>query len=231
MRDVMQLGAWLLPASRAKNRVLRALKHDVDPSARVRPTVMWRVSKVSLGAGSRVGLLNVFKNLRSVQVEVDGRIGRLNVISSHPVFTRLYSDGGSLRIGRSGKITSRHQLDCSGSLSIGAYASVAGQETRVLSHSVDLSRDAQAAYPVVIGEHSFVGARCLLLGGAQLPTRSVLAAGAVLIKGDAGQEPGLYGGVPATRKTDVSGAWFGRESATTSDVYVPETGTTIKGAI
>ncbi|MFU8946824.1 acyltransferase [Mycetocola zhadangensis] len=116
-------------------------------------------------------------------------------------------------------------------MEIGAYAAFAGHDSRVLSHSVDLARDAQVAYPVIIGERSFVGTRSLLLGGAVLPPRSILAAGSVLTRRADVGEPGLWAGAPAKFKGPVNGAWFTRSRMSTSRVYVPETDQTVEDAI
>lgn len=225
------LATWLLPASRGKNRMLQRLGHDVHDTARARSNVVWRVDSVVMAPRSRVGRWNLVKHMRTLSVGSGASIGRLNVISSHPVYAKLYPGGASLTLGSHAKITSRHQLDCSGSLEVGDFSSIAGHETRVLSHSVDLGRDAQVAHPITIGERSFVGARCLLLGGAHLPARSVLAAGSVLPHRKTDAMPGLWAGVPAEFKRQVSGAWFERTSTSTSRVFIPETGETVEDAL
>jgi acetyltransferase-like isoleucine patch superfamily enzyme len=158
-------------------------------------------------------------------------IGRPNVISAHPVYQRLYPDGAALTLGSHAKITSRHQLDCSGTVTIGDYASVAGHQTKILTHSVDVRRDAQVAHPVAIGAYSLVGARALLLGGAVLPDHSVLGAGSVLTRSRTAPEPGLWAGVPATLRGSVEGKWFSRSATGTSRLYIPSTGETVEGAI
>ncbi len=227
----MLMAAWLLPASRAKNRLLRTLGHDVHDSAIARTNLVWKVRSVTLARGSRIGKWNMIKNMRSVSVGPGGSIGRLNVISAHPVYVKLYPSGASLTVGANAYITSRHQMDCSGSLSIGDFSALAGHDSRVLSHSVDVARDAQVAYPVVVGERSFVGTRCLLLGGATLPSHSVLAAGSVLARSRQAGESGLWAGVPAKFKGEVSGAWFTRLTMSTNRVFIPDTGETREDAI
>ena len=230
-KDVLMAAVWLLPASVVKNRLLRSMGHDVHPTAIARSCVVVRVDRITMGPGSRLWRWNLIKNMRSVSLGEDASIGRLNVISAHPVYKRLYPDGAELTLESHAKITSRHQLDCSGSVLIGAYSSMAGHQTRVLSHSVDVRRDAQVAHPVRIGARSFVGARCLLLGGAVLPERSVLGAGSVLTKTREDAQPGLWAGVPATLRGPIDGKWFSRSATGTTSVYVPATGETIENAI
>ena len=232
VRSVALLFVWLLPASTAKNALLRALGHAVDARATARANVVWRVGRFTMAPGARIGRWNVFKNIRDVHIGESAAIGRWNLVSAHPVFVRLLPEGASLRLDAHAKITSRHQLDCSGSVTLGAFASLAGHQSRVMSHSVDLLHDAQAAFPVRIGERSFVGTRVLILGGAVLPARSVLGAGSVLLRSRTEHpESGLWAGVPARHRGPVSGAWFDRDRTSTDDVWLPDTDTIVKGVV
>jgi len=230
LRTLIGAAVWLLPAGSAKNRALRRLGHRIDRTAVVRPSLVLRVGRVTMAPRSRIGRWNLFKDLSEVSLDEGATIGRFNLVSSHPVYRRLYRHGARLTMGPGSKITSRHQLDCSGSMELGALSSIAGQDTRVLSHSVDLRRDAQAAWPVVIGERSFVGARCLILGGAELPPRSVLAAGSVLPRAREPRSPGLWAGAPAALRGPVDGAWFDRVAGHTRRVFDPSSGEVVEDA-
>lgn len=230
MPHSLRLLVWLLPASRFKNRLLRLLGHDVDPTATAMPNLVWKVAVFSMGPGSHVDRANVFKNLNRVQIGLNATIGRFNLFSAHPAFARLYSDGAALALGPESFITSLHHMDCSGSFSLGSFAAVAGHQTRILTHAIDLGRNAQAARPISIGERSFVSARCLLLGGAALPSRSVLGAGSVLLGSATDGRSGLYAGSPAQFKREMSGAWFDRLENSTTSIFVPDSDTTVNEA-
>jgi len=229
VRDLLLLALWLLPASQVKNALLRRAGHRVHPTAVARSSIVWRVRSFELGPQASFGSANVVKNMSRISLGEDAMIGRWNLMSSHPLFVRHLPDGGSLVLGDHAKITSRHQLDCSGSVRLGAFASIAGHQSRVMSHSVDLTRNAQAAFPVVIGERAFVGTRVLILGGAVLPPRSVLGAGSVLTRSRPDPEAGLWAGVPARHRGPVSGAWFDRAETSTHDLWIPETDTIVRG--
>ena len=229
-RHLARFAAWLLPASPRKNALLRRLGHDVAPTATARSSVVWRVERITLASGSRIGRWNLIKNMREISIAEKASIGRLNVVSSHPVYARLYPDGASLRVADHGKITSRHHLDCSGGVTVGSFASVAGSGTTLLTHSVDLRRDAQVARPISVGAYSFVGARCMVLGGAVLPDRSVLGAGSVLTRSREERTAGLWAGVPAAHRGSVAGKWFERAETHTRRVYVPATGEKVEDA-
>ncbi|WP_127129811.1 hypothetical protein [Georgenia sp. SYP-B2076] len=230
LRDVVLLIVWLLPASGAKNAMLRAVGHRVHATARARCSLVWRARTVEMGPGSRIGRFNVVKNVRLLRLGREASIGRMNLISAHPVYGRLYPSGASMTLGDHSYLTSRHSVDCSGPVTIGDFAAVAGHRTTILTHSVDVRTDAQLAHPVTIGPRSFVSTNCLIVGGAELPSSSLLAAGAVLARARTGGEPGLWAGVPARRVGEVEGSWFARAETHTHRVFVPETGETVEKA-
>lgn len=219
--DVARALVWLAPASRAKNATLRALGHDVHPAATVRPNLVWRVREVHAGPGASINRYNSLRHLRRVSLGEHASIGRFNAVSANPAFAPN-PGSGVLALEDHATITSRHRFDCSATVTIRAFAMVAGHESSVMTHAIDLAINAQRARPIEIGERSFVGARCLMLGGATLPGRSVLGAGAVLLPGRGGDAPGLFAGVPARRVGDVSAdAWFDRLATATRRVVIP----------
>ncbi|WP_193598111.1 acyltransferase [Microbacterium sp. YJN-G] len=220
MRDAILLVLWLLPASRMKNRLLTACGHRIAPQATARPNLVWRVQAFEMEPYSRISIGNLIKGMRAVRLSAHATIGKQNIITANAAYRGLRG-GGRLELGEHAYLTSRHSVDASGSLILGPFSAFAGFGSQVLTHAIDLSRDAQTAYPVVIGERSFVGARCLLLGGSHLPSRSVLAAGSVLTDTER-TEQGLWAGVPARFKTKVEGKWFDREVGATRDVYLPD---------
>lgn len=221
--------AWLLPACGAKNRLLTRLGHHVAPTALAAPNFVWDVDEFTVGGGALVLAGNMIRHLSAVEVADDALLGKFNLISAHPTYKAHYPEPNGLFLETGAKVLSRHQLDCSAAVRVRSFATIAGHGTNVLTHSVDLGRDAQAAYPVTIGERSFVGTRCLLLGGADLPARSVLAAGSTMLRPRGGERPeGLYAGNPAVFRKKVDGAWFHRRHPHTNNLYVPDTGRTIK---
>lgn len=222
--------AWLLPAGAMKNRLLTRLGHRIAPRASVAPNLVWDVDEFVVADGASVLSGNMIRHLGAVELGEDAMLGRFNLVSAHPAYKANYPEPNGLFLGDGAKVLNRHQLDCSAAVHVRSFASVAGHGTTVLTHGVDLGRDAQAAYPVTVGERSFVGARCLLLGGAELPPHSVLAAGSTLLRSRGDKRPeSLYAGNPAVFRKRVDGAWFHRRHPHTWNLYVPGTGRTIRG--
>jgi acetyltransferase-like isoleucine patch superfamily enzyme len=101
-----------------------------------------------------------------------------------------------LIVGNHAAITHRHLIDCTDEVSVGAYSIVAGFQSQLLTHSIDLTESRQSCRPIRIGNYCFVGTNCVVLGGSSLPDYAVVGANSLL--NDAYTESYmLYGGVPA----------------------------------
>lgn len=222
---------WLLPASRAKNRLLRRFGHEIAADAHLGPCLVPSLQHARIGAGAIVGVGNLIRGLHHLVLDDRALIGPWNIITAHPVFQAHDPAAGDLRLGRETVVTTRHSIDCSGSVRLGAFASVAGHQTQMLSHQVDFTDVVQTCAPIEIGDHAFVGTRCTVLAGARLPDRSVLAAGSVLTRAREHADPGLYSGNPARRTRDIDGGWFHRAVGVTQAVRVNGTGEIVRDAV
>lgn len=170
--------------------------------------------RLEMGPGSRIGSGTVVKGLSELTLGESAFVGNFNWITGFPAgpsrhFAQVADRHPALRVGDHAAVTHRHIIDCTHTVTIGAFTTFAGFRSQILTHSIDLAANRQHCAPVTIGERCFVGTGCILLPGASLPARSVLAAGAVLSRPVT--EPGLVGGVPAKWIQPVSGAYFDRE--------------------
>jgi acetyltransferase-like isoleucine patch superfamily enzyme len=116
-------------------------------------------------------------------------------------------------IGEQTRITANHHFDCNGGIYIGKYTTIAGMNTQILTHGIDLIESVQKADRTIIGNYCFVGTRCIILKGAVLPNNCLLAAGAVLTKNYEESEM-IYAGVPAkaVKKIPIDAKYFFRKS-------------------
>jgi acetyltransferase-like isoleucine patch superfamily enzyme len=212
-RAAVTVTVGLLPKSKLKNWILRRLGHSVHSSASVGSVILWNVANISLGDGARLSSMSVFKDLRHLSVSEHSTIGAWNWISAAVEFAGTVPLHAQLVLYPHSAITSRHYIDCSGGVTVGAFATVAGQRTTILSHEIDFANNKQQAGEVIIGEYAFVSTNCVLLKGSNLPARSVLAAGGVLgrrtVRTDL-EEQGLWGGVPAKWIRSLEGEYFSR---------------------
>lgn len=178
----------------------RRFGYVLAPTARL--GLAWVFPKhLRMGHGTRIDHFTVAIHLDTIELGDHSLIGRSNWITGHPGdsrrhFTHQRDRRPQLIMGRHSAITKRHYLDCTHEIRIGNFTIIAGNRSEFLTHSIDVLAGRQDSHPIAIGDYCFVGTHCVILGGAQLPSQSVLAAGAVLTKSF--QDPfSVYGGVPA----------------------------------
>ncbi|SFA94699.1 acyltransferase [Cellulomonas marina] len=166
---------------------------------------------MTVARGSVIRSGNVFKGVDQLSIGEHAYIGSWNFFTAGAEFASTCGPA-KLTVRASASITGRHYFDCSGGVSIGAFSTIAGLRSTILSHGIDVTENEQRALPVTIGDYCLVGSNCTILAGAALPARSVLAAGAVLVRvSDRAVVPaGLYAGVPARLKGSTEGGYFSR---------------------
>jgi acetyltransferase-like isoleucine patch superfamily enzyme len=139
--------------------------------------------------------------MQLVELQEHASIGRLNWVTAYPLdhgphFRHLSEREPQLELGEHAAITNRHIIDCTEKISIGAFTTVAGFRSQLLTHSIDLPQSRQDAKPIAIGRYCFVGTSCVMLGGTSMPDYSVAGAYALLNRAYTDSYR-LYAGVPA----------------------------------
>jgi acetyltransferase-like isoleucine patch superfamily enzyme len=186
------------------------LGYKIHPSAHIGYSLIM-ARRVELAAGASVRHLSLFKGLDLLRLGEHAKVGNLNWISAtsseSPVhFVEQRNRKPELIVNDHAAITNRHLLDCTNSIRVGRFSTVAGFRSQFLTHSIDLQEARQWSDTIEIGEYCFVGTGCIVLGGSRLPDHSILAAGSVL-RDRYDQERTIYAGVPAVRKKDVPEDW------------------------
>jgi len=217
LRTIAFVCAALLPWRLRRRALEIACGFEIDKTAFISRLALILPSRLRMGPGSYIGPLTVCKGLTLLRLEEQGRIGALNWITAFPYGTRsrhFELDPGrkpQLAVERHAAITSRHIIDCTDEVKIGAFSTFAGFRSQILTHSIELSESRQRCKPVEIGHHCFVGTGCVLLGGSGLPDYSVLGAHSLLTTRFEDQGY-LYGGVPAkpVKPVDMQAGYFSR---------------------
>ncbi len=158
--------------------------------------------KLTMEKGARIDHFTVAVHLDSIEMGENASIGRSNWItgftsgtdSKH--FTHQPQRRSSLVLGAESAITKNHHIDCTSIITIGRFVTVAGYNSQLLTHSIDIYEGRQDSKPITIGDYCFIGTNCVILGGAALPAYSVLGAKAMLNKSYS-ESYMLYGGNPA----------------------------------
>lgn len=196
-------------------RILCGFK--IDKQAYISRWSLVTPAQLEMGPGAYIGPLTVCKGMKLLRLEERGRIGALNWITAFPLGTASHhfeldpDRKPQLIVEQHAAITNRHLIDCTDEVIVGAFSTVAGFRSQILTHSIDLKQSRQRCKPVHIGHHCFVGSACVCLGGSSLPDASVLGANSLL--NEPHLTPGyLYGGVPAKpiRPIDPESKYFSR---------------------
>lgn len=164
--------------------------------------------KMCLKDGARIGHLNVIKALEEVVLGEYSIISNLNWITSHPKqdnkFFKNYPDRRAVLIlGEHAAITSRHLIDCTEFVMIGKFSTIAGFNSQILTHSIDLYKNEQSCKGVTIGDYCFIGTSCVILPGADISDYVIVGAKS-LISGELSESESLYAGIPAIKIKNIA---------------------------
>jgi acetyltransferase-like isoleucine patch superfamily enzyme len=215
LRRLLQAAAVFLPFALKRFIYTRLLGWRVDPAARVGFSYL-DAESVVLEAGARIGHITVVRELETLHVASRGEIGNWNWITAARALVSSRSDGSgaaaSFRIEREAALTHRHYVDCTGGITIGELATVAGVRSTLLTHQIDPATARQTTASIWIGDRSLVSSNVCITPGARVPARSLVAMGSVVLPGLT-EEGVLYAGVPARMtSSDLQGArYFSRE--------------------
>ena len=183
-------------------------KYDIDKTARIGFSLIL-CHELTMKENTYIQHLTVVKPIDKLFMSRYARIGSLNFITGYDTSISGYANRKGfykhvknrhceLILGEDVAINSRHFIDCNGGVYIGAFATVAGIKSQILTHSINVYKNRQEAHPIHIGKYCFVGTGCILLPGTRLPDYSVLGAGAVLTKSYE-ETACLYAGSPAQK--------------------------------
>lgn len=174
-----------------------------------------RAQHVRLASQAKIGSFTIIRNIERLELGEEARIGTFNwifgMLESSNHFTNEPERESALIMKRGSSLTSRHIVDCTNKVVLGAFSTVAGFRSQILTHGIDISDSRQRSAPVQIGEHCLIGSGTIILKGSVVPDKCVVAAGSVF-RGNPQRSFGLYSGVPAEwqRSFDESATYFTR---------------------
>ena len=198
-RVIVLVTTAFLPNSAKRIIYRRIFGYKIHPTARLKICYI-DAKHVVLGPESYIGYFTIIRNLPQLILEDYATIGQWNWITCAELFTSNASDvqpssPEGLVIGRHAALTSRHYVDCPGGVSIGAFTTVAGVRSTILTHQINFA-GRQEVKPVTIGAYCYVGANVKFVPGSSVADRCVVGMGAV-VAGRLTKSDAVYGGVPA----------------------------------
>jgi acetyltransferase-like isoleucine patch superfamily enzyme len=208
MKKLLSIIVLLFPWALRRVLLIRFWKYDIHPNAKIGLSYIYP-KHLKMSAGSRIDHFCIAIHLDSIILEEEVTIGRSNWITGFPSGTNsqhfIHQTGrrSILMIGKESAITKNHHIDCTSPITIGKFTTIAGYHSQLLTHSINLNDNRQDSNPINIGDYCFVGTNVVILGGASLPSYSVLGAKSMLNKAYI-EEWKIYGGNPALPIKDIS---------------------------
>jgi UDP-3-O-[3-hydroxymyristoyl] glucosamine N-acyltransferase len=199
----------LFPAGRLKNFLLARLGWAIADGAHIGPCLILNVDRAEIGSNAYIGSFSVIRDLVRLTLGDHAVIGHWNWVSGSK---RLAQDGApcQLELGAHSALTSRHYVDCSGGVRIGAYTTIAGVRSTFVTHGISWKSSAQTFDSIEIGDYCLISSNVHIPPGTVVGSRVVVGMGATI----AGKllEPGLYVQPRATLvKADLAGEYFERQ--------------------
>jgi acetyltransferase-like isoleucine patch superfamily enzyme len=213
IRTLLAVVAALLPGGPRRFVHTRLLGHELAPGARIGHSIV-DVDHLVMGEGAQIGHLNALRGLEEVRLGEGAKILMLVWVNavrrSTGYFPGVEGRRPELIMGRHSLISSMHFVDACDLVEIGDFGAIAGFGSIVQTHAVDIEHMVQATRPVRIGEYSMVATRALLLPGAEIPPRSIVAAGSTVTRKLEGSN--VFAGSPAraAKPTDTELPFFHR---------------------
>ena len=201
MKRLLLFLSVFLPWNARRSFLQAQFGYQIHPSCRL--GFGWIApARLIMEEGSHIGHLTVCKGIDLLHLKAHASIGRGNWITGFPLggsshFAEETNRRPELVLGEHSAITNRHLIDCTNSVTIGRFTTMAGFQSQILTHSIDLEHNRQVSTPVRIGDYCFIGTNSVLLPGSSLPDYSVLGAKSLLNRAFTDAYT-LYGGVPAT---------------------------------
>ena len=187
--------------------VIKFLKYEIHKTAKIGLSWIYP-KKVVMKSNSEIGHFNIAIHLDLMILESYTSIARSNWFTGFPVktnskhFSHQTDRISSLKLGNHSAITKKHHLDCTNTITIGDFATIAGYSSQFLTHSINITLGIQDSKPIAIGDYCFVGTSSTILGGSSLPSYSVLGAKSMLNKAFS-KSYYLYGGNPAKEIKEI----------------------------
>lgn len=165
---------------------------NLDRTARIgHLNVLW-VTRILMRNGAYIGRMNVAKGPVNLQLRERAALGNQNLVLRGPAGV---SQGPAvLRLGVLAKITAKHHVDCTRSVRMGDYSTLAGSSSQVWTHGYVHDMDGPGRYRIdgriEIADNVYIGSACLVSMGVRI-AKGVIVGGGTTVAHDL-PEAGLY---------------------------------------
>jgi acetyltransferase-like isoleucine patch superfamily enzyme len=137
--------------------------------------LFWRTKELVIEDHVRIGHLNIFRGGDSIHIGRYAEIFRANVVNSIPEPDAETEVEQVFRLGAGSVITTSHWIDFTDKVTIGCRSILGGRNSSLWTHSRQWTR------PISIGSYVYLGSEVRMAPGAEVPSRSVVALGSIVI--------------------------------------------------
>ncbi len=168
--------------------------------------------KLIMKKNSRIGHLNICKKIDALELDENAILENLNWITGFPSqtnsnhFSHQANRFPALIIKEHAAITSRHSIDCTDTIIIGSFSTIAGARSQLLTHSINLALGKQECSKIIIGKYNFLGTNCVILKGCETNDYNIFGASSLLNKKYIDKYI-LNGGIPAKQIKTLPEDW------------------------
>ena len=185
-------GHAIAPGARVGFSLLICDRIVMAPDTRVGHFNYVNVRRLFMRNKSRLGHMNSCRGPVSLRLDENAVIGNRNTITRAPLGTT--SGPAQLWLGRLAKITADHSLDCTLTIRLGHYCTLAGKGSQIWTHGYVHEQEAPNRYrvdgSVLIGNNVYLGAGVIVTGGVTICDGASVGVGTCVTKNLL--EPGFY---------------------------------------
>jgi acetyltransferase-like isoleucine patch superfamily enzyme len=196
----------LLPWKVRRNILEKVMGYNIHSTCKIGFSWVFP-KKLIMKSHAKISHFTVIKGLEKLYLGQYSIIGKGNWISGYTVnglkhYENQCGRKSELIIGEHSAVTNAHIIDCTNSVTIGHFTTIAGYGSQIITHSIDLDHCRQWSETIKIGDYCFIGTNTVILGGSSLPSYSVLGAKSLLNKSYSVKYL-LFTGVPAMPKKNL----------------------------
>ncbi len=191
MKMMLRAGLLALFPTWLVRPVINLLGFRIAKNAKV--GLSWiMIESLDMATGSRIGHFSRIAGPFSIRLAQFGAIGNSNKVIRAP--PGISVGASLLNIGVWSKITSRHLIDMTCSITIGDYSTIAGNGCQLWTHGYVHAEDGIDRYridgPIVIEDNVYIGSMSFISMGVRIG-KGVIVGGGTSVARDL-LEPGLY---------------------------------------
>lgn len=186
VRPLMNLmGHRIAPGARIGFSLILVRRIHMGRQARIGHFNFVVLRRMVLRDGAYLGRMNIVHGPLSLWLEAKAGIGNTNKIVRGPAGP-VTSGPAMLRLGRLSKITADHRIDCTESVHLGHYTTLAGVGSRLWTHGYVHDLEGPGRYrvdgSVHIGNNVYIGAGCTISAGVSIASGAMVGAGVTVAR-------------------------------------------------